>query len=39
MAIPLPDSPDIHDEYWDNHVFIELVERDTEVGRGTEAGT
>lgn len=24
MAPPLPDSPDIHDEYWDNHVFIEL---------------
>ena len=23
MAPPLPDSPDIHDEYWDNHVFIE----------------
>lgn len=22
MAPPLPDSPDIHDEYWDNHVFI-----------------
>lgn len=26
MAPPLPDSPDIHDEYWDNHVFIEPVE-------------
>ena len=23
IAPPLPDSPDIHDEYWDNHVFIE----------------
>ena len=23
MAPPLPESPDIHDEYWDNHVFIE----------------
>lgn len=23
MAPPLPDSPDIHDEYWDNHVFID----------------
>ena len=23
MAPPLPDSPDIHDEYWDNHVFVE----------------
>lgn len=23
MAPPLPDSPDIHDEYWDNHIFIE----------------
>ena len=23
MAPPLPASPDIHDEYWDNHVFIE----------------
>ena len=23
MAPPLPDSPDIHDEYWDNHVFLE----------------
>ena len=22
MAPPLPNSPDIHDEYWDNHVFI-----------------
>ena len=22
MAPPLPASPDIHDEYWDNHVFI-----------------
>lgn len=25
MAPPLPDSPDIHDDYWDNHVFIEPV--------------
>lgn len=23
MAPPLPPSPDVHDEYWDNHVFIE----------------
>lgn len=23
LAPPLPASPDIHDEYWDNHVFIE----------------
>lgn len=23
LAPPLPESPDIHDEYWDNHVFIE----------------
>lgn len=23
MAPPLPDSPDIRDEYWDNHVFID----------------
>ena len=23
MAPPLPPSPDIHDDYWDNHVFIE----------------
>lgn len=23
MAPPLPASPDIHDDYWDNHVFIE----------------
>ena len=23
MAPPLPDSPNIHDLYWDNHVFIE----------------
>ena len=27
MAPPLPDSPDIHDEYWDNHVFIEPESR------------
>ena len=25
MAPPLPDSLDIRDEYWDNHVFIEPV--------------
>ena len=25
MAPPLPESPDIHDEYWDNHVFIEPI--------------
>lgn len=25
MAPPLPDSPDVHDDYWDNHVFIEPV--------------
>ena len=23
MAPPLPDSPNTHDEYWDNHIFIE----------------
>ncbi len=23
MAPPLPTSPEIHDEYWDNHVFLE----------------
>ena len=23
MAPPLPESPDIHDDYWDRHVFIE----------------
>lgn len=23
MAPPLPESPDVHDDYWDNHVFIE----------------
>ena len=23
MAPPLPESPDIHDDYWDYHVFIE----------------
>lgn len=28
MAPPLPDSLDIHDEYWDNHVFIEPIETD-----------
>lgn len=27
MAPPLPDSPDIHDDYWDNHVFIEPESR------------
>lgn len=26
MAPPLPDSPDVHDEYWNNHVFIEFIE-------------
>lgn len=26
MAPPLPPSPDVHDEYWDNHVFIEPIE-------------
>lgn len=25
MAPPLPPSPDIHNDYWDNHVFIEPV--------------
>jgi hypothetical protein len=25
LAPPLPDSPDIHDDYWDNHVFIEPI--------------
>lgn len=25
MAPPLPDSPDIHDEYWDKHVFIVIT--------------
>lgn len=25
LAPPLPPSPDIHDDYWDNHVFIEPV--------------
>ena len=23
MAPPLPSSPDIHDDYWDKHVFVE----------------
>lgn len=23
-APPLPPTPDIHDPYWDNHVFIQL---------------
>ena len=27
MAPSLPESPDIHDEYWDNHVFIEPESR------------
>jgi hypothetical protein len=27
MAPPLPDSPDIHDDYWDNHVFIESINK------------
>lgn len=26
FAPPLPASPNIHDEYWDNHVFTELRE-------------
>ncbi len=25
LAPPLPASPDIHDEYWDSHVFIEPI--------------
>lgn len=25
MAPPLPDSPDVPDDYWDNHVFIEPI--------------
>ena len=25
MAPPLPDSPNTHDDYWDNHVFIEPI--------------
>lgn len=25
LAPPLPESPDVHDEYWDNHVFIEPI--------------
>lgn len=28
MAPQLPDSPNIHDEYWDHHVFIEPIEPD-----------
>ena len=27
MAPPLPDSPEIHDDYWDNHVFIEPINK------------
>jgi len=27
LAPPLPASPDIHDEYWDNHVFIEPIKK------------
>ena len=27
MAPPLPESPDVHDDYWDNHVFIEPVKK------------
>lgn len=27
LAPPLPASPDIHDEYWDNHVFIEPISK------------
>lgn len=26
MAPPLPDSPDVHNEYWDHHVFIESID-------------
>lgn len=26
MAPPLPASPEIHDDYWDHHVFIEPIE-------------
>ena len=25
MAPPLPTSPEIHDEYWDSHIFIEPI--------------
>ena len=25
LAPPLPPSPDVHDEFWDNHVFIEPI--------------
>ena len=28
MAPPMPASPDVHDEYWDNHVFIESIEQE-----------
>ncbi len=27
LAPPLPVSPDIHDDYWDNHVFIEPISK------------
>ena len=27
MAPPLPPSPDVLDEYWDNHVFIEPINK------------
>lgn len=27
LAPPLPDSPDVHDEYWDHHVFIEPISK------------
>lgn len=27
LAPPLPASPDIHDDYWDNHVFIEPISK------------
>ena len=27
MAPPLPASPDFHDDYWDNHVFIEPIDK------------
>lgn len=27
MAPPLPSSPEVHDDYWDLHVFIEPIEK------------
>ena len=27
LSPPLPDSPDIHDDYWDYHVFIEPIKK------------